>query len=64
MIGTVIRQRRAAMGMSLRELSRVLGCNASTVCRWERDTHPPSVYWLRRLETALGYRLGGLLRQM
>jgi transcriptional regulator with XRE-family HTH domain len=60
MIGSLVRRRRELLRLTLRELARRVGCHYSSVSLWERDRKHPLGGNIRRLERALGFRLGYL----
>lgn len=54
MIGQRIRDRRAEMGLSLRELAKQVELTASFLSQIERDLADPSIKSLRKIADALG----------
>lgn len=63
-IGRAIKRRRVARRWRLVDLARGIGCSAAAISRWESGERMPSAYWVRRLEAALGYRLGSLAMRL
>ena len=59
-IGPRLRDRRKALGISLRELARRIGVSASLVSQIERDKVNPSVSTLYALARELGLNMGDL----
>lgn len=59
-LGAAIKRRREARGESLRGLASLVGCNWSSVARWENGERTPGSYYMRRLERVLGFRPGSL----
>lgn len=64
-IGTNIRSRREAAGLTQRELAqRLEGVDTTmTVSRWERGAHAPSGENLEALADALGIEVADLYRE-
>ena len=54
-LGKIIKQRRVAMQLTLRELSVSSGVSASHLGRIERGERSPSAYILRRVAKPLGF---------
>lgn len=59
-IGPRLRERRKAVGISLREIARRIGVSASLVSQIERDRVNPSVSTLYALARELGLSMGDL----
>ncbi len=59
-IGRRLRDRREALGISLREIARRIGVSASLVSQIERDRVNPSVSTLYSLARELGLNMGDL----
>jgi transcriptional regulator with XRE-family HTH domain len=59
-IGPRLRDRREALGISLREIARRVGVSASLVSQIERDRVNPSVSTLYALASELGLSMGDL----
>ncbi len=55
-IGKLIKQRRAVMSMTLRELAKVSKVSASHLSRIERGGRLPSVHTLRRIASPLSFK--------
>ena len=60
-IGRRVKKRRKSKGLTLLEVARRIGCHESTLSRFERGLHFPSVQILRGLERVLGFAAGFLL---
>lgn len=58
--GTAIRRLRNAQGLSLRELARLAGVEASYLSQVERGLREPSVRWMKSVTDALGEHLAGV----
>ena len=54
-LGTIIKQQRTAMRLTLRELATASGLSASHLGRIERGERFPSAYILRRIAKPLGF---------
>ena len=54
-LGRIIKQRRTAMGLTLRELATASGLSESHLGRIERGERPPSGYILRRIAKPLAF---------
>lgn len=55
-LGQNIRKRRTDLGMSLRELSRQLGCSAPYVSDLERSNRYPTDVMLREISRLLDFK--------
>jgi transcriptional regulator with XRE-family HTH domain len=51
---SVLRRRRTSLGVTLRRLSRTVGCSDSAICAWENGRRHPSPATLTRWADALG----------
>jgi transcriptional regulator with XRE-family HTH domain len=56
-IATLVRELRAAAGLSQRDLARRAGTSQPAIARYERDVATPSWKTLERLAVACGQRL-------
>ena len=54
-LGRIIKQRRTAMGLTLRELATASGISASHLGRIDKDERFPSAYVLRRIAKPLAF---------
>ncbi len=54
-LGRIIKQRRTAMGLTLRELATASGISASHLGRIDKGERFPSAYVLRRIAKPLGF---------
>jgi len=61
MLGALLRARRSAMGMSLRELAARTGVSNAYLSELERGLHEPSLSVLRSIASALDTPLGPML---
>lgn len=50
----VITDRRAAMGITQRELAQMLGISQSTVAMWETGERSPKIHMIPKLAQVLG----------
>jgi transcriptional regulator with XRE-family HTH domain len=62
-LGALIRERRAAAGLSLRDLASRTSVSNAYLSQIERGLHEPSLGVLRAVADALDVPLGGLLEQ-
>lgn len=60
-IGTIIRSRRAARGLTQAQVAQALGVTATAVSKWERNASLPEVTLLPALARLLGTDLNDLL---
>ena len=60
-IGSIIRSRRAARGLTQAQVAQALGVTATAVSKWERNTSLPEITLLPALARLLGTDLNGLL---
>lgn len=60
-IGTMIRTRRTAQGLTQEQVAAALGVTATAVSKWERDVSLPEITLLPALARLLGTDLNGLL---
>ena len=60
-IGSIIRSRRAAQGLTQEQVAQALGVTATAVSKWERNTSLPEVTLLPALARLLGTDLNDLL---
>lgn len=60
-IGDIIKDYRKEHGLSIREMSRVLGCHYSTLSRIENGITHPSMYTLRKVATLTGRDIDDLI---
>ncbi len=62
-LGAIIRSRRLAAGLSLRDLSGRAGVSNAYLSQVERGLHEPSISVLSAVAQALGVPLGALLEE-
>ncbi|MFQ8983728.1 MAG: helix-turn-helix domain-containing protein [Evtepia sp.] len=60
-IGTIIRSRRAARGLTQAQVAQALGVTATAVSKWERNASLPEITLLPALARLLGTGLNDLL---
>ena len=60
-IGSIIRSRRAARGLTQEQVAQALGITATAVSKWERNASLPEVTLLPALARLLGTDLNDLL---
>jgi transcriptional regulator with XRE-family HTH domain len=63
LLGALVRARRQAVGLSLRELAARTGVSNAYLSQLERGRHEPSLSVLRAVADALDLPLGGLLAE-
>lgn len=62
MIGTTIRAKRRALGMTQTQLAKAVGASLSAVVTWEKGTRSPQMAALKSLAIVLGCTTDELLK--
>lgn len=52
--GAALRVRRAALGITMEELAKLLGVGKSTIKRWEHEENAPTADMLQKICKAMG----------
>ena len=58
-----IKQRRIALGLDQKDLAELLGCDNSTVCKWETGAALPQASKLPALAAVLGCTIDDLFEK-